>query len=106
MKAFTIAGDYSGFVEQVYDGCTLQVSMSFRQKEPELFDVRIAGYDTPLQSHRSRDYLRQWVLNKRVWVTCTGITDGRVTADVAFDGISICDHMIANGYGIKPSNVY
>ena len=109
---FTIEGAYRAKITKVYDGDSITCAMSLNGDDFYRFSIRLNGIDTPelrggsdaekKQGLLARDYLRGLILDKVIFVVCTGLDKyGRVLGTLYMkegDLQSVNDLMIEKGY--------
>ena len=101
-----------GKVVNVYDGDTITLSFFLNGKGPFRHNIRLRRIDAPeiktkdmnekATALRSRDILRQLILNKVVCIKEHGLEKwGRLLCEVYIGDINISDYMLKNKLAVK-----
>ena len=112
VELFSLEGqEHLAKVVDVYDGDTIKCVFPIHNTLYR-WNCRLSGVDTPelrtrcsiekKHGYKVRDYLRDKILNKMVYVQCNDFDKyGRLLVNILYDGCIINDWLIKNDYAFQ-----
>ena len=112
VELFSLEGqEHLAKVVDVYDGDTIKCVFPIHNTLYR-WNCRLSGVDTPelrtrcsiekKHGYKVRDYLRDKILNKMVYVQCNDFDKyGRLLVNILYDGCIINDWLIQNDYAFQ-----